>query len=101
MPKTPIMPPDQEKFMVFEGLVQWTLVVIMQSKRVATAKARLGSNEMSDSVARHVVILESHCEDHFSSSRRINSSNIETGVKPLASFQTSILAKLMHSRRKT
>ena len=63
--KIPIMAPTEEKFMAFEGLLQWTLGVIVQSKRVATAKARLGSNEMSDSVARHVAILESHYEDHF------------------------------------
>jgi hypothetical protein len=42
--KTPIMPPDQERFMAFEGLIQWTQAVVTQSARVSEADAHLSSS---------------------------------------------------------
>jgi hypothetical protein len=42
--KTPIMAPDDERFMAFEGLVQWTQAVVTQSARVSEADARLSSS---------------------------------------------------------
>jgi hypothetical protein len=38
--KTPIMSPEEERFMALEGLVQWTRAVIAQSVRVSEADAR-------------------------------------------------------------
>ena len=38
--KTPIMTPDEARFMALEGLVQWTQAVITQSARVSEADAR-------------------------------------------------------------
>lgn len=34
---TPIMTKDQERFMAFEGLVQWTQATVIQSKKVSAA----------------------------------------------------------------
>ena len=42
--KTPIMPPDQERFMAFEGLVQWAQAVVTQSARLSEADARQSSS---------------------------------------------------------
>jgi hypothetical protein len=43
--KAPIMSEDQERFMAFEGLVQWTLAAIEQGKRVeAATSARVDAN---------------------------------------------------------
>jgi hypothetical protein len=39
--KTPIKTPDEERFMAFEGLVQWTQAVIAQGRRVSEARDRL------------------------------------------------------------
>ena len=38
--KTPIMTPDEARFMALEGLVQWTQAIITQSARVSEADAR-------------------------------------------------------------
>src|SRR5947208_2219248 len=38
--KTPIMTPDQERFMAVEGLTQWTQAVVTQSARISTARDR-------------------------------------------------------------
>lgn len=64
--KKPIMSSDEERFMAFEGLVQWTQAVVTQSKRVSAAKNRLGSHEvLFDPITRREAIHASHCEDHF------------------------------------
>ncbi len=42
--KTPIMTPDEERFMALEGLVQWTQAVVTQSARVSEADAHLSSS---------------------------------------------------------
>ena len=41
--KVPIMSVDEERFMAFEGLVQWTHATIEQGKRVAEATLRLNA----------------------------------------------------------
>jgi hypothetical protein len=38
--KTPIMTPDAERFMAFEGLIQWTQAVVTQSAKVSAARDR-------------------------------------------------------------
>jgi hypothetical protein len=42
--KTPIMPPDEERFVAFYSLVQWTQPVVTQSARVSEARDRLLSS---------------------------------------------------------
>ena len=65
-PKKPIMTADQERFMAFEGLVQWTQAVVWQAQRVANAKTRFSSSEfIRDPKVRHAAILNSHSEDHL------------------------------------
>ena len=36
----PLITPDAEQFMAFEGLVQWTKAVVTQSARVSAARER-------------------------------------------------------------
>jgi hypothetical protein len=38
--KTPIMTPDEKRYMALEGLVQWTQAVVTQSARVSEARDR-------------------------------------------------------------
>ena len=60
------MSADEERFMAFEGLVQWTQAVVLQSERIAIAKNRLGDFDlMRNAVTRRQAILASHTEDHF------------------------------------
>jgi hypothetical protein len=62
----PIMSPDDERFMAFEGLVQWTQAVISQAKRVATANAEMTSAIRTGNAAqRRAAVLASHTEYHF------------------------------------
>src|ERR1700688_3867444 len=61
----PIMSPDEERFMAFEGLLQWTYAVISQVPRVKAAKQQLSSLSSLDAQKRHRTILASHTEDHF------------------------------------
>ena len=74
--KTPMMPPDSERFMAFEGLVQWTQAVVTQSARVSEAAARqdslLGFDLRSTPQQRleatkqlHQAIHAFHTECHF------------------------------------
>jgi hypothetical protein len=74
--KTPIMPPDQGRFMAFEGLVQWTQAVVTQSARVSEADARQFSSPSLDlrstpqqrleaTKQRHQAIRAFHTECHF------------------------------------
>src|SRR5258707_284533 len=64
--KMPIMPPAAERYMAFEGLVQWTEAVIVQAQRIKHALARYGDEEfMRDAVVRRRCILATHSECHF------------------------------------
>jgi hypothetical protein len=73
--KTPIMLPDQERFMAFEGLLQWTQAVVTQSARVSRADARQSSScalspstpqrRLEATKQRHQAILAFHTECHF------------------------------------
>jgi hypothetical protein len=60
--KTPIMSPYDERFMAFEGLVQWTSGVIAQAERVAYAKQPTA--DMSPE-RRRATIHARHCEAHY------------------------------------
>lgn len=65
-PKKPIMSADEERFMAFNGLVQWTQAAIMQSATVSAARARqLSVETMQDGKARHLAVLAFHSECHF------------------------------------
>jgi hypothetical protein len=44
--KTPIMTSEEERFMAFEGLVQWTQAVVAQSSRVSAARDHQLSNDV-------------------------------------------------------
>ena len=62
----PIMTPDQEKFMAFEGLVQWTRAVVTQSARVSAARDHLSALGMPWIPAQfHQAIHAFHAECHF------------------------------------
>jgi hypothetical protein len=73
--KIPIMTPDEERFMAFEGLVQWTDAVVTQSARVSEADARLSSScalrpstpqrRLEATKQRHQAIHAFHTECHF------------------------------------
>jgi hypothetical protein len=65
-PKKPIMTANNERFMAFEGLLQWTYAVITQSERVAAALSQQRIDLPSpDPVTRHEAILNLHSECHF------------------------------------
>jgi hypothetical protein len=49
--RVPIMSPEEERFMAFEGLVQWTRAVGVQAARVAEAQKHLSS---TDPIARRL-----------------------------------------------
>lgn len=60
------MAPDAERFMAFEGLVQWTQAVVTQSARVLAVRDRQRSEEvMRDPMARRQAINAFHAECHF------------------------------------
>jgi hypothetical protein len=64
--RKPIMSPDDERFMAFEGLVQWTRCVITQAKRISLATNRLQSDMVvRDSAMRREAISALHSEHHF------------------------------------
>jgi hypothetical protein len=73
--KTPIITPDAERFMAFEGLVQWTQAVVTQSARVSEADARLSSScalspstpqrRLEATKQRHQAVHAFHTECHF------------------------------------
>jgi hypothetical protein len=60
--KTPIMSSDDERFMAFEGLVQWTSGVIAQAERVTYSKKLIA--DMSPE-RRRAAIHAGHCETHY------------------------------------
>jgi hypothetical protein len=56
-----IMTLEQERFMAFEGLLQWTQAVITQSARVSAAGEQQRTDMHSrDPVTRHQAILNFH-----------------------------------------
>ena len=62
---TPIMTPDEEQFMAFEGLVQWTQAVVTQSARVSAARERQAALGMTSTPAqRRQAIHGFHAECH-------------------------------------
>ena len=65
--KTPIMTPDQERFMAFEGLVQWTQAVVTQSIGVPAAQKHQMSvlAATSTPVQRRQAMHAFHSECHF------------------------------------
>ena len=64
--KTPIMTPDEERFMAFEGLVQWTQAVVTQSARVSAARDRQSSLGMTSTPPqRRQATHAFHSECHF------------------------------------
>jgi hypothetical protein len=60
--KKPIMTPDQERYMAFEGLLQWTQAVVTQSAKVSAARERQNT---PDHAARRLAVLNFHSECHF------------------------------------
>jgi hypothetical protein len=64
--KNPIMSPEEERFMAFEGLVQWTEAVITQARRVSAATDRYRCRDaMMNPVTRRQAIHATHSECHF------------------------------------
>src|SRR5581483_12412739 len=64
--KMPIMTPDDERFMAFEGLVQWTQTIITQSARVSAARDRQSVVVANGTpLQRPLAILAFHSECHF------------------------------------
>jgi hypothetical protein len=63
----PIVSLDDEKFMAFEGLVQWTRAVVDQAKRVSAAKDYISSEDVRNNwpMKGRAAIHASHCEDHY------------------------------------
>jgi hypothetical protein len=66
MAKKPIMSTDQERYMAFEGLIQWTQAAVTQSARVSAARDQQMSREVRlNSMMRRQAILAFHSECHF------------------------------------
>jgi hypothetical protein len=64
--KKPIMTADEERFMAFEGLLQWTQAVVTQSARVSAARDHeLVELRTGNRVAGHLAVLDFHSECHF------------------------------------
>jgi hypothetical protein len=57
--RVPIMSPEEERFMAFEGLVQWTHAVVVQAARISEAQKRWAK---PDPTARRLAICESRTE---------------------------------------
>jgi hypothetical protein len=55
---------EQERFMAFEGLVQWTQAAITQSAKVSAARDRQ-LDVIRDSMKRRLAVLAFHTECHF------------------------------------
>lgn len=65
MARRPIMSADQERFLAFEGLVQWTQAAITQSSRVSRARDQQREGATQNSAARRQTVLAFHTECHF------------------------------------
>ena len=63
-PKQPIMTPEEERFMAFEGVLQWARAVLRQAERLAELVGRI-SAAIPDAEKRHRTILDIHTECHF------------------------------------
>ena len=63
--RQPIMSEDEEKFMAYYGLIQWTQGVIFQSKRVISATEKLLSNAGSNRELYTENLYLMHCEHHY------------------------------------
>lgn len=62
--KQPIMTPDEERFMAFEGVLQWAQAVPWQAERLAEVVARV-SDPVLDLKQRHRIILSIQTECHL------------------------------------
>ncbi|CAJ0892706.1 hypothetical protein AMST5_04242 [freshwater sediment metagenome] len=62
--QAPIMSPEAERFMAFEGLVQWVQAVVTQSERVSAASERLRSTPQNP-LGHRAAIHEFHSECHY------------------------------------
>ena len=60
--KQPIMTREEERFMAFEGVLQWAQAVLRQAERLAPLYQRPFA---ADPEQRHRAILEMHTECHF------------------------------------
>ena len=64
--KQPIMTLEEERFMAFEGLLQWTQAVVTQSVRVTAARDKQNVDLRSrDPLIRQQAIRNFHSECHF------------------------------------
>jgi hypothetical protein len=64
--KQPIMSLEEERFMAFEGLLQWTQAVVTQSMRVTAVKDQQNVDLRSgDPVIRQQAMRNFHSECHF------------------------------------
>ncbi len=64
--RIPIMTVDEERFMAFEGLVQWTQAVVTQSVRISAARERQVALDITSTPAqRRQAIHAFHTECHF------------------------------------
>ena len=63
----PIMKPDEERYMAFSGLIQWTNTVILQSARTSAAQqyelSIINSNSAADDWRLPILDFQSEC--HF------------------------------------
>jgi len=57
----PIMSKDDERFMAFTGLIQWTQGVVLQSKRIIAATEQWRKQVGNSSEAIYAI----HCEHHY------------------------------------
>lgn len=62
-PKQPIMTPGQERFMAFEGVLQWAQAVVRQAERLLPLCQF--DRTLDDQEKRHRAILERHTECHY------------------------------------
>jgi hypothetical protein len=65
MGKVPIMSTDDERFMAFEGLVQWCWAIVRQAERITIEKQRFSSMGFLSHEERRKLILESQIEYHY------------------------------------
>jgi hypothetical protein len=61
--KIPIMSPDAERFMAFEGLVQWTAAAVVQGDRVADATSKISA--ALGQVDARLVLAQLRSEHHY------------------------------------
>lgn len=61
----PIMSQDDERFMAFTGLEQWTQAVIFQSKRIISATEQLNKFDIKKYSPFTMPIYLIHCEHHY------------------------------------